>query len=268
MKVREVMNTKGLLDIGETDSLASAAHRMVWAGCRHLPVTRGNEVVGVLSERDVLAWKADGRALDGPEARVSNAMSAPAMVATPDQSLGEAAARMIASRIGCLPVVMNGTLVGMVTSSDLLARHVSESFEGAAGKDATASVIMTPAVFTAHPGDPLLAAADVMARNRIRHLPVVDEAGRLVGILSERDLRTALGGPSEALAHWKVGQGQDRTVKEIMSEKVVSVRPDEGLDEVITKLASRGVGAVPVVDRDGRPVGIVSYLDVLRALRP
>lgn len=129
MRVRDVMTTKALFEVGENDSLASAAHRMAWIGCRHLPVTRGQDVVGVLSERDLLVWKAAGHALDGPEDRVGAAMSAPPVVATPDEELSEAAARMISSRIGCLPVVVHGQLVGMVTSTDLLGSFVSRSFE-------------------------------------------------------------------------------------------------------------------------------------------
>ena len=132
-KVRDLMTTKLLFEVGENDSLAVAAHRMAWLGCRHLPVTRDHEVVGVLSERDLLAWKSDGRALDGPEDRVGAAMATPPIVATPDESLGEAAARMIAARIGCLPVVLQGRLVGMLTSTDLLGHHVATTFQQPGG---------------------------------------------------------------------------------------------------------------------------------------
>jgi CBS domain-containing protein len=133
------MTSKVVFEVGENDSLAVAAHRMTWLGCRHLPVTRAGEVVGVLSERDLLAWKGDGRALDGPSDRVGAAMSTPAIVATPDETLAEASARMIASRIGCLPVVLHGRLVGMLTSTDLLGHHVSTMLVPTAGKDLPAA---------------------------------------------------------------------------------------------------------------------------------
>jgi CBS domain-containing protein len=127
--VRDLMTTKNVLEIGEDDSLASAAHRMAWLGCHHLPVTREHEVVGVVSEADVLRWSAARRPLDGPEGRVLLAMTAPPIVATPDERVGEAAARMIAARVGCLPVVLHGKLVGMLTTTDLLGGYVSEMFE-------------------------------------------------------------------------------------------------------------------------------------------
>ena len=128
MKVREVMTTDNLLMIGEDDSLATAAQKMTWARCRHLPVVRDREVVGVLSERDILGWLGDGKRLDTPTDLVRAAMVSPARVASPDDDLGEVAARMLSYRVGCLPVVIGGKLVGMVTRGDLLGRIVAEMY--------------------------------------------------------------------------------------------------------------------------------------------
>jgi len=128
MKVREVMTTDNLLTIGEDESLAAAAHKMTWARCRHLPVVREGQVVGVISERDILAWLGEGHRLDAPTDLVRAAMVTPAKVATPDDDLGEVAARMLSFRVGCLPVVLGGKLVGMVTRGDLLGRIVAEMY--------------------------------------------------------------------------------------------------------------------------------------------
>jgi CBS domain-containing protein len=231
------------------------------------PVTREHEVVGVLSERDILAWRGEGRGLDGPNDRVAAAMTAPPIVTVPDEELGEAAARMIASRIDCLPVVMAERLVGMITSTDLLGRLVAQTFEPASRDDAPAADVMSPRVFTAFPSDALLEAADVMVANHVRHLPVVDEAGHLVGILSERDLRAALGRPAEAVAHWPLMAGRAGKVGDVMTSPVISIHAEQPLSRVITTMVDCGVGALPVVDRENRPIGIVSYLDVLRRAR-
>jgi acetoin utilization protein AcuB len=128
MKVRDVMTTDNLFTIGEDDSLAAAAHRMTWTPCRHLPVVKDGEVVGMISERDILAWIGAQRRLDGPSDVVRAAMVAPASVASPDEDIGEAAARMLSYRIGCLPVVTNGRLTGMLTRGDLLGRLVAEMY--------------------------------------------------------------------------------------------------------------------------------------------
>lgn len=128
MKVRDVMTTDNLLTIGEDDSLADAAHRMTWSPCRHLPVVKDREVVGVISERDILAWIGGDHRLDGPADVVRAAMVAPATVASPEDDIGEAAARMLSYRIGCLPVVTSGKLIGMLTRGDLLGKIVAEMY--------------------------------------------------------------------------------------------------------------------------------------------
>jgi CBS domain-containing protein/osmotically-inducible protein OsmY len=266
-KVSGLMMTRGLIEIDGEASLAAAAHRMSWQGCRHLPVTRGGQVVGVISERDVLRWKADGHLLDGPSDIVREAMSAPAVVATPDEDLAEAAARMVASRVGCLPVVQHGRLVGMLTSTDLLGHHVRRRLTPTLAPDLRAADLMTANLLTASSSAPLVDAAEMMAWKGVRHLPIVDGDGRLVGMLSERDLRTALGVPAEALERKEGAHGRDRTVQEVMTRSVESVRPEQPLPQVIASMISRNVGALPVVDAERRPVGIISYLDVLSALR-
>jgi len=128
MKVREVMTTENVATVGEDESLAAAAHRMTWTSCRHLPVLRDREVVGVLSERDLLAWIADGHRLDGPSDLVRSAMARPPVLATPEDDIGEAAARMLSHRVGCLPVVTSGNLIGILTRGDLLGRIVAEMY--------------------------------------------------------------------------------------------------------------------------------------------
>jgi len=128
MKVHEVMTTDNLLSAGAGDSLAAAAHRMSWTPCRHLPVVKDGAVVGVLSERDILAWIGANHRLDGPGDVVGAAMAAPPAIATPDEDIGEAAARMLSRRVGCLPVVTNGRLVGMLTRTDLLGKIVADMY--------------------------------------------------------------------------------------------------------------------------------------------
>jgi CBS domain-containing protein len=86
----------------------------------------------------------------------------------------------------------------------------------------------------------------------VRHLPIVDEQGALVGMLSDRDLR----GLSQA--------GLAARVADLMSADVLSVETDTEVEEIVALMLDAKIGAVPVVDGDGALVGIVSYVDVLR----
>jgi CBS domain-containing protein len=133
--------------------------------------------------------------------------------------------------------------------------------------DPPVTAVMTYGVFAVSPDDLLFKAVDVMAENGIRHVPVVDGAGRLVGIVSERDVRSALGTDTTIVARWDHPAARNLKVGETMTKDVETVRPHQPLSEVIAVMVSHKVGAVPVIDSERRPLGIVSYLDVLRYLR-
>lgn len=103
-------------------------------------------------------------------------------------------------------------------------------------------------------------AAREMQRLRLRHLPVVDEAGALVGMLSDRDLRGPLVGTEGAAPL------PGTPVASLMTKDVVTARAEEDLGVVARRIVDRRIGAVPIVDGEGVPVGIISYVDVLRRL--
>ena len=99
-----------------------------------------------------------------------------------DQTVAEAVDLLRERNTGCLPVVRDGTLVGVFTERDLLIRVL------ASNKPLSASVseVMTPDPVTVEPKDPLRMAIKRMQTGGYRHLPVVDEASRPVGILSAK----------------------------------------------------------------------------------
>ena len=101
----------------------------------------------------------------------------------------------------------------------------------------------------------------------VRHLPVVDEDGALVGMLSDRDVR-GLAFP-EVLGAEYVGRVQtalDARVSSVMSSDVISVDVEADALEIVDLMLDQKIGAVPVVDADGTLVGIVSYMDILREM--
>ena len=98
-------------------------------------------------------------------------------------------------------------------------------------------------------------ALEVLATLDIRHLPVVDDSDTLVGMISDRDL-----GPIAR----SYDESSRRRISEYMSADVVSVDEDSDLREVIETLLEQRIGAVPVVDGDGKITGIISYVDLLR----
>jgi len=102
----------------------------------------------------------------------------------------------------------------------------------------------------------LAAAHELMRRNRIRHLPVLEE-GRLVGIVSEGDLHL-----------FETLQGVDpdlEAVEEAMTPDPYAVDPDASVEDVSSVMAKHKYGSAVVVEK-GRVVGIFTTTDALRAL--
>ncbi len=110
-------------------------------------------------------------------------------------------------------------------------------------------------------------AIDLMKASKIRHLPVIDEDGRLVGIVTDRDLRQMVFDP---VVQERLGEAAEiikvRTVREVMTWGVVTVRPDTGIRQAASLMYEQKVGALPVVDQ-GRVLGILTERDVLRAFQ-
>lgn len=117
--------------------------------------------------------------------------------------------------------------------------------------------------------------ADILAERDISGMPVVDRGGRVVGVVSERDLAYALGGPMVRLAlrrhseHPLNGVGElpreARRAREIMTAPALTVAPDAPLDEIARLLQVHEVNRLPVVE-GGRLTGVVTRGDVLGAL--
>ena len=129
--------------------------------------------------------------------------------------------------------------------------------------------VMTPEPITLTAQATIEDAADVMRERNIRHVPVVDRHGALAGMVSDRDLGYL------DLGRMIGDEGVDAVRRhlatplvKIMTLDVITVGPDDGVDELVDLMLESRVGAVPVVhDPSGRVVGIVSYVDLLRTFR-
>jgi CBS domain-containing protein len=140
-----------------------------------------------------------------------------------------------------------------------------------------ASDVMNRHVVTIGPGASLEEAARVMIENRVSGLPVVNDAGAVVGMITEGDLMRRAETSTAARASWLAAflsagrvaedyvRSHARRVDELMGGEVISVTPEASLAEVVAVMESRRVRRVPVID-GGHLVGILARADLVRAL--
>ncbi len=150
------------------------------------------------------------------------------------------------------------------------------------------SDVMTRGVVILQEGDSLQKACQLFAQKRIHGAPVTDKEGRVVGILSEKDVLKALFAPGGGSAAPTVtrtegaqGMGErammssdsklhlataSTKVRDLMSRGPVIAGPDEQLEKLAELMAAKRISRVPIVDADGKLVGIISVSDVIRTL--
>lgn len=138
--------------------------------------------------------------------------------------------------------------------------------------------IMTRSVITVAPDATVLEAANLMLRHHVSGLPVVDTAGKLVGIVSEGDfIRRSEIGTQKKRGRWLrflLGAGatatdyvreNGRRISEVMTVDPVTVTEQTPLDQIVSSMERHGVKRLPVM-RDGKLVGIVSRANLLQAV--
>ena len=141
-------------------------------------------------------------------------------------------------------------------------------------RDVKVKDVMTRNPISIDPDAPLGTAIAVMREKGIRHLPVVDDVGRLVGIITDRDVRAATITPALA-EHLSAGAGrrlrslghqlEDLRVKDVMTWGVVITHPEVTVARAAATMFEGRFGGLPVV-QDGKLVGILTERDLLRAM--
>jgi len=115
-----------------------------------------------------------------------------------------------------------------------------------------------------HPDTPFNEALQLMRKEKIRRLPVVDKKGKLVGIVTDKDLLHASPSPATALSihelHYLLSKIK---VRELMTKEVITVEEDTPLEEAARIMADNKIGGLPVM-RDDKLVGIITETDLFK----
>jgi acetoin utilization protein AcuB len=126
---------------------------------------------------------------------------------------------------------------------------------------------MTKDVITLTPETSMMKASKLMKEKRISRIPVVDDKGVLLGIVSDRDVKDA--SPSKATTldmHELYYLLSEIKLKDIMTKKVVTLRPGDTVEQAAVLLLENNIGGMPVVDEANKVVGVVTDSDIFKVL--
>ncbi|MDY0293781.1 MAG: CBS domain-containing protein [Candidatus Methanomethylophilaceae archaeon] len=275
MKTVEDIMTDAPIVVEVPGSRSDAINVMVRNGLTGLPVVRASDgmLVGIVSRRDVFR--------NFEEDQLSLVMKRNAITITPEATVREAARIFHEKRIHRLPVVRDGRLVGIVTPTDLL--HEIASMK----TDITAEDAITTTCVTAYEMEPLSYTIPAMRVSDVPAVPVLDSRGKLVGILTDRDLFTdqikdpaamkALGIEDSSLAGYRNVLPlfylatdkyipEEKLVQDFMVKDPTTVFKKTSVAEVAKIMLARDFGQIPVHGSRDELIGMIYDLDVLCAL--
>lgn len=207
--------------------------------------------------------------------RVDDVMVRHVTTVTPDTPLQTVIDRLIRRRVKALPVVDDQLhVVGIITGGDLLERgglgvrlplmQSVEAHELAAAlfqpaqTGLTAQHVMTRHPRTVREGTPLAEAIHELVSAKVKRLPVVDQNGRLVGIVSRADILRASAAAPPQVVPKPSSEPAAKTVGEVMNRNVTTVRPDASAEGVLDALLRSAYRRIVVVDAERHVLGMIS----------
>lgn len=132
-------------------------------------------------------------------------------------------------------------------------------------KDILIKEYMTTNVISATPDMPITTAHQIMKKNRIRRLPVLDSQEKLAGMVTIGDVREASPSGATTLSIWELNYlWSQLSVNDVMTHKVLTVLQDEPMINAAQIMLDNKVSGLPVLDAQGKVVGIVTESDVFR----
>jgi len=243
-----------------------------------LPVLKHGtkELVGIVRLRDFFE--------NPDESQLGMLVNRDVITVREDDSIREAAEKMLKSGARRLPVIKDGELAGIITVRDIVCRAIAEM-----DIKEPASDYMQQPLATVWEGTPLQAAVEMMGLAGVRALPVINVKGELVGVIDDSDIIAV----SEVETESKMGQmkgrsegdswtwdsedriyitkkklkAPDKPVQEVMSKNLVTVTKRTSVSKCAKLMKKKKIEQTPVVTAGGDFVGVVRDEDLLQALK-
>jgi CBS domain-containing protein len=270
--------------------------------------------VGVVSERDVLRLNASGPVQDGKLKRDQQALRQLLMkivtrkpkFVTPETPIPQVITTMTSNHIDMVPVLESDDLVGVITTTDLIKLMlkfeetihelcpipnqdllaVDTSSESSSDEaeflhtwiNREVREIMTEQVISLNPQDDIAKAMQIMQDNKFRHIPIIDEDDKCVGLVSDRDILRNLpfAGKKSTASSQKFRENLFSSsfwsanflmpIKSIMARNISHISADCRICEAAYILFKKRISCLPIIDEKEKIQGILTVMDIIHSL--
>ncbi len=276
MQVKDVM-TKEVKWVEVPGTRAEALDILRKIGASAVPVVKRatDELVGMVTLRKLFE-KSD-------EEQLAMLVDRDVPTVALSDKLEDAANRMLTARVRRLPVLKDGKLTGIVTVQDIVYRALAEM-----DVERPASDFMRPHIIAVWDGTPLKAAVEIIDLAGFRALPAIDEGGNLVGIIDDSDIIKISEVETESKMSQMAGRSEgdkwtwdsenriyitkrelkvpDKLVRDVMTKELVTITRKTPISKAAQLMKQHRIEQTPVLSADGKLIGIVRDIDLLRAL--
>ena len=242
---------------------------------------------GLITTEDVTIMKYTHRYMNPLPADkpVSEAMTRDVVSLREDMSVREAWEKMVHNELKALPVVdSRGVVIGILTDEDMLQRAgiqqrlsvtlqmgqptIQDELRLLGETTRQVKDVMTQPVILVKKDEPLGAAAAKMVKAGLKRMPVVDNSGKLAGMLSRLDILKQVADAPSNVPPSHFPAGAVRTVGDVMRTDIPAVRLDENLASIVEKFVTGDTHRLVVINEDGLAVGLIANSDVVARVQP
>lgn len=255
LTARDVMRY-GVVSVEREAPVHRAVSLLLQKNISGLPVTHEEQLVGILSDKDLLKLLYESSYLPG---KVIDYMTPRVVSFDVEARLSDISFSLIMNAFRRIPILHENKIAGMITRADLLrayrwhARQAEGNRSGASRAAAQVGEVMNYGLVTVAPDALLEEAMDLIVRHHITGLPVVDQGKTLLGIITEKDLLLHICNPKPT----------ENLVEDLMTREVISFHPQDSLNLACACLIEHDFHLVPIAVEQ-QFVGLVTRQDILK----
>ncbi len=267
MHIKDIMSSKVVV-VDKDQNLNDALKLMKKHKISRLPVINTNnnherELVGIITEKDIALRLGSSRYGNMPPSHfhVSTVMSPDPITLNAAENLGKAAKIMIENKIGGIPIVDDGEIVGIITKTDFIKTCQGIPYNKTYIKDR-----MQTGVMTVNSGDRLVHARRILIDEDIGRLPVMS-GDEIEGILTAKDIADSMISFRKIVPDkYQAARIRNLIVEDIMTQNVRTINEEKTIADASTFMIDEDFSGVPVTNDTGEITGMITKTDLMNLI--